>query len=64
MPKSSKALHVTDFVNTIENSINEIVAQNNHFGIGAPPPEKVEENLEKIRRLEAQLAHLKILRGL
>lgn len=64
MPINPKAPLLREFANTIEDAINDMVAQNNHFGVGAPTPEKVENNLEKIRRLEAQLAHLELLRGL
>ena len=64
MPKIEKTSLVREFVNNIEGTINEIVAQNNHFGVGAPTPERIEKNLERIRRLEAQLAHLQLLKEL
>jgi hypothetical protein len=64
MPIIPKASFVEEFANNIEGAISEIVAQNNHCGVGAPTPERIEKNLEKIRNLEAQLAHLQLLSGL
>ena len=64
MPITAKVTFVGEFLDNIEGAISEIEAQNNHFGIGAPTPEQVEKNLETLRRLEGQLAHLQSLKEL
>lgn len=48
----------------INGTIDELVAANNRFGIGALTFEQVEKNLETIRQLKALMAHIDLFKEL